>query len=191
MVEGPVTPDDLDRRAFVKVAGSAVGGMLLAPACAVSPGPWRFFTHAEAAVVDAIAEQIVPADQDAGAHDAGVVDYLDRQLADVFRRHQTAYRTGIAGVQETSHLMFGRGFESLQWAQQTDVLSSLERGEARGAAWEARSAQSFFELIRDHTMQGFYGSPRHGGNRGFASFRMIGIDYPRIVGQNRYGTARD
>jgi gluconate 2-dehydrogenase gamma chain len=35
-------------------------------------------------------------------------------------------------------------------------------------------------------MQGFYGSPRHGGNRGFVSFRMIGIDYPRIVGQNRY-----
>jgi gluconate 2-dehydrogenase gamma chain len=87
--------------------------------------------------------------------------------------------------------MFGRGFESLAWAQQTEVLRRVEGGEAPGTVWETEPPRPFFELIRDHTMQGFYGSPRHGGNRSFVSFRMIGMDYPRIVGQNRYEVAPD
>ena len=41
-------------------------------------------------------------------------------------------------------------------------------------------------MIRDHTMQGFYGSPRHGGNKGYASYKMLGLEYPRVIGQNRY-----
>jgi len=159
---------------------------MVAPACMSNAGTWRFFTDAEARVVEAITEQIIPADQDTGAREANVVNYIDKQLVSVFEEHQEAYRTGIAGVQQTSNITFSGDFESLTWAQQTDVLRALESGEARGSIWETISAQSFFALIRDHTMQGFYGSPRHGGNSRFASFRMIGIDYPRIVGQNRY-----
>jgi gluconate 2-dehydrogenase gamma chain len=34
-------------------------------------------------------------------------------------------------------------------------------------------------------MQGFYGSPRHGGNRDYLSYRMLGIDYPQVIGRNR------
>jgi len=179
-------PNELGRRAFVKTTGTAVGSMILVPGCTSSFGRWRFLTDAEATVVEAMAEQIIPADQDAGARDAQVVNYIDRQLAGVFEEHQETYRNGIAGVQQTSNMMFESDFESLEWTQQTEVLKTLENGEAAGSIWETVSPQSFFELIRDHTMQGFYGSPRHGGNRGFVSFRMIGIDYPRIVGQNRY-----
>jgi gluconate 2-dehydrogenase gamma chain len=160
--------------------------MVLLPACAPSGRSWRFFSGAEAMVVDAVAEQIIPADQDAGARDANVVNYIDRQLVGPFETHQPTYRTGIVGVQQTSHALFGSNFETLEWARQTEVLRALERGDPPGAVWENASSRSFFELIRDHTMQGFYGSPRHGGNRGFVSFDMIGIDYPRIVGQNRY-----
>ena len=181
-----MTPDDIGRRAFVKAAGTAVGGMLLAPACTQRASQRRFLTDAEAKVVDAVVEQIIPADQDAGARDANVVNYIDRQLAGAFAEHQEGYRNGIAGIQQISSIMFDSDFESLEWTQQTEVLKTLESGEAPGGIWEAESPRAFFELIRDHTMQGFYGSPRHGGNRGFVSFRMIGIDYPRIVGQNRY-----
>jgi len=39
-------------------------------------------------------------------------------------------------------------------------------------------------------MQGFYGNPRHGGNRDYASYRMLGLDYPQLVGQDRRGGAR-
>ena len=180
-----MSPDGIDRRAFVQIAGSAVGGMIVAPACAAPAGKWRVLTDAEATVVEAMAEQIVPADQDPGAREANVVNYIDKQLASVFAGHQETYRRGVAGVQQTSNLMFGGDFETLQWSQQTEVLRALEKGQATGTIWETESAQSFFALIRDHTMQGFYGSPRHGGNRRFVSFRMIGIDYPRVAGENR------
>jgi len=181
-----MSPSQFGRRAFVKATGTAVGGMILVPGCTSSIGKWRFFADAEATVVEAIAEQIIPADQDAGARDANVVSYIDRQLASVFRKHQETYRSGVAGVQQTSNIMFEEDFESLEWPQQAEVLKTLENEEAEGSIWETLSARSFFELIRNHTMQGFYGSPRHGGNRDLVSFRMIGIDYPRVVGQNRY-----
>ena len=38
------------------------------------------------------------------------------------------------------------------------------------------SAAAFFQMVVDHTMQGFYGSPKHGGNRGEASWKMLGIE---------------
>ena len=172
-----MAPNDMGRRAFVKITGTAVGGIILAPACAAPAGKWRVLTDAEASVVEAVAEQIVPADQDPGARDANVVNYIDKQLAGVFAGHQETYRRGIAGIQRTSRLMFGGDFETLEWPRQTAVLRALEQGD--------QATRSFFALIRDHTMQGFYGSPRHGGNRRFVSFRMVGIDYPRVVGENR------
>jgi gluconate 2-dehydrogenase gamma chain len=41
-------------------------------------------------------------------------------------------------------------------------------------------------MLRNHVMQAYYGSPRHGGNPGYASYKMLGIDYPPLIGQNRY-----
>jgi gluconate 2-dehydrogenase gamma chain len=178
--------NDLTRREFIKITGAGVGGAMLGAACTQSLGAWRFFTDAEALVVEAIAEQIIPADDDPGAKEANVINFIDKQLAGVFAKHQEIYRQGLAGVQQTSRLMFGSNFETLAWEQQTEILKTLEAGAAQGEIWQTVSAQKFFGLIRDHTMQGFYGSPRHGGNRRFASFKMLDIDYPRIVGQNRY-----
>jgi hypothetical protein len=66
----------------------------------------------------------------------------------------------------------------------------LEAGKAKGRTWETEDSKVFFELIRDHTMQGFYGSPRHGGNWDYVSYRMLGLDYPQIIGQNRYKKIR-
>lgn len=178
--------NDLTRREFIKIAGAGVGSAMLVPACAQKPGAWRFFTDAEALVVEAITEQIIPADDVPGAKEANVINFIDKQLASVFAKHQEVYRLGIAGVQQTSNLMHGGNFETRSWEQQTEILKTLEAGEAQGETWQSMSPQKFFELIRDHAMQGFYGSPRHGGNRRFASFKMLGLDYPRIVGQNRY-----
>lgn len=175
----------LPRRQFLKGAAAA-GCASLLPACGKPPGRWRFFTEAEAAAVSAICEQIIPTDQDPGAISAGVPNFIDKQLAGVYKRHQQAYRTGLAGVQETSQAMFRASFEALNWANQTAVLEALESGKAKGRSWESQSSRAFFQLIRDHTMQGFYGSPRHGGNRDYVSYKMLGIDYPQIIGQNRY-----
>ena len=151
-----------------------------------APRRWRFFTDAEALLVDAITEQIIPTDQDPGAIYAGVTNFIDRQLAGPYRRYRQAYRAGLAGVQETSRAMFRKPFESLSWDDQTALLKALESGKAPGSTWLGQSSSAFFELIRDHTMQGYYGSPRHGGNRDYVSYRMLKLDYPQVISQNRY-----
>ena len=175
-----------DRREFIKIAGAGIGSMILSSGCSQSGGKWRFFTEEEAQIIEAITEQIIPADDDTGAKEANVINYIDKQLTGFFARHQQIYRRGIAGIQQTSEIRFGNTFQLLEWEQQTTILKMLEDGTAEGDIWQTDSAQTFFALIRDHTMQGFYGSPRHGGNKHFASFNMLGLDYPRIFGQNRY-----
>jgi gluconate 2-dehydrogenase gamma chain len=46
---------------------------------------------------------------------------------------------------------------------------------------------AFFELVRKHTLEGYYGSPRHGGNRDAVSWRMLGVSEPPIRGRAQYG----
>jgi gluconate 2-dehydrogenase gamma chain len=47
----------------------------------------------------------------------------------------------------------------------------------------------FFDLILAHTLQGFYGDPRHGGNRNMASWRMLGLACPPVRGRRQSGDA--
>jgi gluconate 2-dehydrogenase gamma chain len=174
----------VSRREFAQ--GLAALGAVTAAAGPAATRRWRVLTDGEARLAEAIAEQIVPADRDPGAREAGVVNFIDKQLAGPYRRHVDAYRKGLAGVDETSRAMFGAAFVELPGDRQVEVLKVLEAGRAAGAAWQHESSAAFFRLIRDHTMQGFYGGPQHGGNRGYASYRMLGLDYPQIIGQNRY-----
>lgn len=173
------------RRAFLGTAAAGLGAVVAA--CGAPRRRWRFFTDPEARLVEAAAEQIVPADDDPGATEAGVVNFIDRQLVGPYREHQETYRTGLEGLQESSRARFGAPFEALAWADQTAVLRALESGDAPGAVWRTASSAAFFSLLVDHTLQGFYGPPRHGGNRYYVSYRMIGLDYPQVIGQNRYG----
>ncbi len=169
----------------MSVAVGAGGASLLA-GCSRAPRKWRFFTDAEGAILAAVCEQIVPQDDDPGAIQAGVPNFIDKQLTGPYKRFQSQYRSGLQGIHEASRQMFGKDFISLTWASQTEVLKAMEAGKVSGDVWKEQSAASFFNLVRDHTMQGFYGSPRHGGNRDYASYRMLKIDYPQIIGQNRY-----
>ena len=82
----------------------------------------------------------------------------------------------MESVKTACKKLYDKPFEELSWNEQTDFLKQFEKGEDR----------SFFSLIRDNTMQGYYGSPRHGGNKDYVSYRMLGLDYPVIEGQNRY-----
>ena len=51
---------------------------------------------------------------------------------------------------------------------------------------KAPESRAFFDLAVTHAMQGFYGSPRHGGNRDFASWRMLGVPVSPVRGRDRY-----
>ena len=176
----------INRRDFIKNMGLLYGSILFVPSCSKTSTTYRVFTNSEADCLVALCEQIIPADQDAGATDAGVINFIDRQTDLRFPEDLPIYRKGVAALQITCDRQYGAPFEHLNASVQIETMKSMESGRLTGEHWEGISQQSFFNLIRNRTMQGFYGSPRHGGNRNYASYRMLKLDYPLLVGQNRY-----
>ena len=164
-----------------------VGGVLLLPACYHEPAPFRIFTREEAACLVAVCERIIPGDNAPGATEAGVIYYIDKQLAGFFKNHRERYHAGLAALQSDCRNIFRKNFEDLGCEQQDRMLTFLEENSEKLQSWGDLNPSSFFNLVIDHTMQGFYGSPRHGGNKNYASYRMLGIGYPQVIGENRYG----
>jgi len=172
------------RRAFIQaaIAAAAVGSGV---ACNANGSPWRFLTTDEARALAAISDQIIPPDQDPGASWAGVVNYIDRQLCGPFRNLRGTYRRGLAAVDQFGQATYSKVFADLRPGQQLDLLRRMEAGSASGGMWADMSAGAFFSLLIDHTMQGYYGDPRHGGNRDGVSWKMLGLPYPPIRGRQR------
>lgn len=170
------------RRKFMQIAAAATAAGPMV-ACRGSLSPWRCLTEDDAQTLEAICERLIPTDQDPGAAWAGVVIYIDRQLAGPYRKQRKAYRLGLAATNTTSLAKFGRPFATIDSSQQDTILQSMEGGEARGDHWKQVSAKSFFELVLQHTQQGFYGDPRHGGNRERVSWKMLGLAYPQLRGR--------
>jgi gluconate 2-dehydrogenase gamma chain len=169
-------PKSLQRRSFLEIGLTAGASGALASCGRRGGGPYlRFFSAEEARTVDAICEQIIPADAHPGARQAGVVNFIDLQLTRHYRKYREVYRKGLAGVEAASRSRFGRPFTDLPFGQQTEVLTEIDKQDPE-----------FSALIRAHTMQGFYGDPRHGGNRGELSWRMLGLPDPPVRGRLPY-----
>ncbi|HUO30710.1 MAG TPA: gluconate 2-dehydrogenase subunit 3 family protein [Bryobacteraceae bacterium] len=151
----------MDRRKFIAagLAGTAAG-------CAHGKSPWRFLSVAEARTLQAACAQIVPEDRDAGAVRADVVAFIDRQLSGFYKPLRKTYRQGIAAI--------GYDFASLPFAAQLAKLREIEKNP---------ETKPFFDLLVAHTMQGFYGDPRHGGNRERVSWKMLGVAAPPVRGR--------
>ena len=181
-------PTILTRRHFIQMAAIASGGVLLLPGCAnqAIKSSWRFFTENEAKLMDAIAEQIIPTDEWPGGKEAGVTNFVDKQLVGPYERHQETYRTGMMNIQQNCEAVHHKQFEALDWDVQTHFLEAMEAGKSDRKYWEEGFDKKFFGMLRNHSMQGFYGSPRHGGNKDNVSYQMLKLDYPVIIGQNRY-----
>jgi gluconate 2-dehydrogenase gamma chain len=164
----------LTRRQFVAVG--ALGGAAIAVGCTAGrQGDWDFLSNVQARTLTAICDQIIPADNFPSASQAGALTYIDKQLIRHFRRHQDAYREGLEQAETISRKRFGRELAELTAPQQFEVVSALEQ-----------QHPDFFNLVRSHTLQGYYGSPRHGGNRNAVSWRMLGLDEPPLRGRAQY-----
>lgn len=177
----------LDRRSFLRTGMAGFGSMMLMPSCFRQANPYRFFTHEEVQCLIAICEQIIPADQHGGgATDAGVIHYIDKQLVAVFDYDQVIYQQGISALQQSCLDLHSKKFELVNFDTQHQLLTKLEAGELPSQHWGFLEQNRFFRRVISHTMQGFYGAPRHGGNRNYMSYRMMGLDFPLVVGRNHY-----
>jgi len=170
---------DVTRRQFVAV-GTLGSAALVAGCGPKANAEWEFLTDAQARTLKSICDQIVPKDDFPSACEAGVLDYIDRQLVRHHRPHQDAYRNGLEQAEAASRKRFGNALAELSTDDQLAVVMNIER-----------DYHSFFELVRNHTLEGYYGSPRHGGNRDETSWKMLGLDDPPLMGRAQYDLTKE
>ena len=140
---------------------------------AVRPLKFRFFNTAQAAAVEAVTDQIIPADEQPGAKWAGVVHYIDLALTGDLKDFRPAYSQGIQHLEALAHEISGRTFAELQFTDQTSVLEKLEHDQT--PITKGLIGREFFELMRRHTLEGFFGEPKHGGNRDSVGWKVLGF----------------
>jgi gluconate 2-dehydrogenase gamma chain len=142
---------------------------------ASTPPAFQALDPATAAEIDALTSQIVPSTDGPGAHEAGVVYFIDRALSTFDKDLRESYRTGLAEVQQKRKEMFpaSASIAALPSDQQIQLIHAIEQTD-------------FFELLRTHTMYGFLGNPSYGGNRDRAGWKLIGFE-DRMAYQPPFG----
>jgi len=145
-------------------------------------GTHKTFTNAEWGVVVAAVDRILPRDQDPGALDADVPEYIDRILqSKELRRMKEDFVGGINALDRRAAKRFGSdggavGFASLTDAQKDELLSEFKdyEGQQGDAKW--------YEILLVLTMEGFLGDPSYGGNKNEVGWKLTGYD---LVGPGR------
>lgn len=181
------------RRHFLNLSMSTVGGVLV---YSVDRNrfqafgqektlrvPLRFFEEAEALIVAAAASRIFPSDDSGpGAKEASVVIYVDRQLAGPYGRDAHRYTAppfeegpaefGYQG-KATPREIYRQGLQKLK---DFNRLSATEQDDAL----KAIESTYFFTLLRQHTIEGMFCDPVHGGNVDMVGWQLIGFPGPQM-----------
>jgi len=210
--------EKLTRRTFFKAAGAAAAGLAGqahalthdpqeqqhgasqaaqgAAGGAAQPTAYMFFRPEEARFIEAAVARLIPADANGpGAIEAGVPNYMDRQLGGAWGAGERLYRSGpwregtpSQGYQLpfTPAELFknalrainddfkkrGTAFDKLAGAEQDAYLQSLQNGKQ---SLNGVPAHVFFESLLGLTIEGFFSDPIYGGNRDMVAWKMIGF----------------
>ena len=123
------------------------------------------FTPEQAAQVDAITSRIIPTDDTIGAHDAGVVYFIDRTLTTFGKEQVPLFADGLTALGEATAKRHGSAatFASVTPAQQDALLRDIEK-------------TPFFGAMRFATIAGFLSLPKYGGNKDYVGWKFIGQD---------------
>jgi len=115
----------------------------------------QFFTAAEYATVERLADIIIPNDGTLGAKEAGVAEFIDFMVASD-PEPQYGFRTGLSWLNAHAEQKDGKRFAELTPEQQTSLLEPLGfKDKARPGEEDGRR---FFSLMREYTVTGFYTS---------------------------------
>jgi hypothetical protein len=180
------------RRSFLRASGGAMGAAWLT-ACwpgivaaaehahemmaadTADRSKFLLLTAAQARDVDAIASQIVPSGATPGAHEAGVVYFVDQVHAGVFKKEATGFVARLdAFRQACARHHSGEGaFADLASEVQIGFLKHMER-------------TPFFGEMRFLTVLGLLANPSYGGNAGKSGWNLVGF-VDRHVWESPYG----
>lgn len=90
---------------------------------------------------------------------------------------QEIYKRGVGSVLAYTQEKFQSDFDALNDDQLDEILEDMEADKAD--AFDAPSGSGFFSILRNDTIEGMFGDPMYGGNRGMAGWKLIGYPGPR------------
>jgi gluconate 2-dehydrogenase gamma chain len=185
------------RRQFLILSASSIGGVLVYSldrrvsrlfaqdkAAQTLKIPLRFFTEDEALIVAAAASRIFPSDDSGpGAKEAGVVIYIDRQLAGPYGRDRFRYTQGP--FDENAPREFGYQGKATPAETYREGLKSLKGFDKLSPEEQDKKLQQIenthlFALLRQHTLEGMFSDPVHGGNIDMVGWQLVGFPGPRM-----------
>jgi|CXWL01.1.fsa_nt_gi gluconate 2-dehydrogenase gamma chain len=181
-----VLPDD-SRRVFMRRVTFLGGGVMLwtgackkdeppvaaaqKPAAPTTEGSHRTFTHLEFVTLSAAVDRLIPKDEDPGALEANVPEYIDRILqSPEIKKLKEDFVPGVAALERRAQRMFKVGFAQATAAQQDELLAIFKESEERSG--EAR----WYEMLMTLTMEGFLGDPSYGGNKNRVGWQLVGFE---------------
>ncbi|HTH17707.1 MAG TPA: gluconate 2-dehydrogenase subunit 3 family protein, partial [Magnetospirillum sp.] len=151
----------------------------------------------EAAFLSAVVEVLIPADQTGpGGVEAGVIAYMDRQLAGAWGNGARMYldgpwstgtpqqgyqlpltparlfRIAIPEVEKVVGASDHKNFAELTPARRNEVLVGLDSGDVK---LDTVPGPTFMAILLSAAVEGYFSDPAYGGNRNMAAWRMIGF----------------
>jgi gluconate 2-dehydrogenase gamma chain len=158
------------------------------------PPTYLFFNAEEAAFIEAAVARLIPKDdQWGGALEAGVPNYIDKQLAGAWGAGERLYRSGPwlpgtpsqgyqlpftpaelyrTALRAINQELSSGPFAQMPPGQQDNFLKGLEAG---GKDLGGVPSDVFFAHLWESTLEGFFSDPVYGGNHNMVSWRMIGF----------------
>jgi gluconate 2-dehydrogenase gamma chain len=158
---------------------------------------YEFFNMDEAAFIEAVVDTLIPSDSvGPGALELGVAIFIDRQMAGGYGKGDRLYlegpfhegtpeqgyqlalmpseliRAGIADVDDYVQDKYRTTFTSLPSNDRVAVLTELD---AKGLELTTVPATTFFGLLLQMTIEGYFADPMYGGNKDKAAWKMIGF----------------
>jgi gluconate 2-dehydrogenase gamma chain len=187
--------DDVSRRVFVHHLTFLGGGAVLLAGCkepekpkapppaeskpAVLTTSHLTFTNDEWATLSAVVDRMLPRDDDPGALDAKVPEYIDRMLqSEAMAQTKQNFVPGLGAIERRAQRMFQKPFATCTAAQQDELIAIFKNSPDKSG--EAR----WYEILVVLVMEGFLGDPSYGGNQGEVGWKLVGFS---LVGRNVKG----
>lgn len=151
----------MNRRELLKLITAAtgtamIGGTALLSGCATSPQVPANFSDANIALLDEIAETILPRTETPGAKDAKVGEFMKVYVTDCYTLdEQTIFHKGLMTFEDTCKKTYKRNFIELQRAEREAFINQLDR-EAKTDV--AAGKIHYFTMIKQLTLFGFFTS---------------------------------
>ena len=143
----------MKRRVALKSLAVVVAGVVFLPGCDLSSkssteAVQSFLPPAQDKLLASITDTFIPATDTPGASALEVPAYIKVMLADCHEQEvQKIFFKGLDKVERLSEKKFGKGFSSLETAQQQEILKTMEAGE--------QPDKDFYALVKGLTVQGY------------------------------------